>query len=173
MVLSSKADNAIESLIWCIVDLPMNDGRILTSRMDASTKSAILRVLSEWHLDEPARTDVTNVLNTLQDRQADRNFIAHGTWGTLKRRNVATALSLRPKSAPGEVIAEIFPEERFDQIKRDMDAAIKTLARVEDVLAPSRQRWSGRRPQGRPSHPPAQAKQTPRSRDGRPLSSRE
>jgi hypothetical protein len=50
-----------------------------------------------------------SIMHKIEDRQADRNFVVHGTWGTLLPENVPVALSLPPKAVPSEVMSETFP----------------------------------------------------------------
>jgi hypothetical protein len=77
---------------------------------------------------------------TIEERQADRNFIAHGTWGTLMPDGVPMALSLRPKSAPGEVVAESFTDKRMNEIIDDISVGIHALMAVTNHLIASRHR---------------------------------
>jgi hypothetical protein len=67
----------------------------------------------------------THLLYYIGIYQEDRNFIVHGSWGTLAPDNVPICTSLRPKSpTPGEVIAETFTEERMLNLINGINEAI-------------------------------------------------
>jgi hypothetical protein len=93
-----------------------SDGRIITERMDSSTLLRILRALGNRHLGEPLITEFLSIMDKIEDRQADRNFIVHATWGTLLPDNFPVGLSMRPKAEPGKVMSETFPHERMHAI---------------------------------------------------------
>jgi hypothetical protein len=93
----------LNDVIWRLLKLHVEDGRALTTRMDAVTKIAILRKIAPRYLEGEALTEFLKVMKLADDVRDDRNFIAHGNWGTAPSDGVALALSLRGKADPGEV----------------------------------------------------------------------
>jgi hypothetical protein len=130
----SKLENAMQDTIWHFLRLEMSDGRIVTERMDAATLIRILRALGNRHLGEPLLHEFLSTMDKIEDKQEDRNFIVHGTWGTLLPDNVALGTSLRPKAAPGEVIGEVFPPERMHAIVQEISTALDFLVRLMSQL---------------------------------------
>jgi hypothetical protein len=144
VVVWSKLEAAMDDTIWHFLKLDMEDGRIVTTRLDARTKATMIRSLSEWHLSKDDQDGLATVLTVISERQDDRNFIAHGTWGTLLPDNVPIAMSLRPKSPnPDEVTAETFPERRMHEIVNDVAWAIDQLVRLMTALRASQDKQNG------------------------------
>ena len=104
----SRLEGALDDLIWTLTGLTFEDGRVLTSRTDAKTKISMLQALAPRHLRDPLLREVEEALVLADTRRDDRNFIMHGSWGTITPMNEATALSLRAASEPGEVTSEFF-----------------------------------------------------------------
>jgi hypothetical protein len=130
----SKLENAMQDTIWHFLRIDTSDGRIVTERMDAVTFLRILRALGNRHLNEPLLHEFLSTMDKIEDRQEDRNFIVHGTWGTLMPDNLPLAMSLRPKAAPGEVISETFPPGRMNAIVREITGALDFLVRLMPQL---------------------------------------
>ena len=130
----SKLENAMQDTIWHFLNVPMSDGRIVTERMDAGTLLRILRALGKRHLENPLLDQFLSIMDKIEDRSEDRNFVVHGTWGTLLPDNVPVALSLRPKALPGEVMSETFPAHRMLEIVRDITTALDFLMKLMPVL---------------------------------------
>jgi hypothetical protein len=140
---SGHAEAAMQDAIWNILNVPMEDGRILTARMNANTKLQWLRALAKRHLHGDLLEELTKSLDRLEVCMDDRNFVVHGAWGTRIAAtwgdgDVPIALSLREKSKPDEIIAETFPEDRMQQIVRDMTEAKDDLRAWSDRLLASR-----------------------------------
>jgi hypothetical protein len=136
---------AMQDAIWRILNVPMEDGRILTGRTDASTKLQWLRSLSKRHIRGELFEQLQLVLKTIEDRMDDRNFIVHGVWGTMTFKeyghgDVPMALSLRRKSLPHEVASETFPNERMTEIIADVAGAKADLKAWMELLSASRKK---------------------------------
>jgi hypothetical protein len=109
-----KAGACIEDFIWVLLDLKIEDGRIMTGRVDAVGKIRMLRKLGEQKLPESLFHRLSPVLDQVAAIREDRNFIAHGTWGRTKPAYTHVCLSLRPEAlAPDQIVSETFPEVRM------------------------------------------------------------
>jgi hypothetical protein len=135
VVLWSKLEGAMQDTTWSFLRIGISDGRILTGGMQAESLLRILRALGNRHLKEPILGEFLSMMDLIQDRQEDRNFIVHGTWGTLMPNNVPIGLSLRPKSTPGQVIGETFSRERMSSIAQDLLRCLTYLATFLPQLA--------------------------------------
>jgi hypothetical protein len=120
--------------IWHFLKIDMSDGRIVTERMDAGTLLRILRALGNRHLEGPLLHEFLSAMDKIEDRMEDRNFVVHGTWGTLLPENIPVALSLRPKALPGEVMSETFPRHRMHEIVRDVMSGLEFLMKLMPQL---------------------------------------
>jgi hypothetical protein len=126
----SRLEGMLDDMIWTLTGLSFEDGRVLTGRMDAKTKIAILQVIAPRYLTDPTLTKVEEALVLADSLRDDRNFIMHGSWGTIMPLNHATALSLRAASAPGEVTSESFSRHRMLEIISRIHQAKQTLLNV-------------------------------------------
>jgi hypothetical protein len=136
----SKLEANIDDTIWHFLNFNLDEGRVITNRLNADLKITLLRSLAHAYLSEEDFNEVeTRLLYYIAIYQEDRNFIVHGSWGTLMPENVPVCTSLRPNSpTPGEVIAETFPEERMINLINGINEAITGLkilmARLDAAL---------------------------------------
>jgi hypothetical protein len=133
----AKLEVAMQDAIWNILNVRFEDGRVLTARMDARIKLQWLRTFSQRHISGDELTNLTEILDLIELRQDDRNFIAHGTWAILHPDNVPVAMSLRQKSPPDKVITESFPEwimcDIIADIRKSRDALVAWMARPDSL----------------------------------------
>lgn len=123
----SRLEASLDDLIWTLTGLSFEDGRVLTGRTDAKSKISMLHVLAPRYLKAPGLAGVEQALVLANSLRDDRNFIMHGSWGTLMPLSVPIVLSLRLASAPGEVTSETFSRERMIGIINDMQKARRAL----------------------------------------------
>jgi hypothetical protein len=109
----SRVESLLNDVLWNILGLSFEDGRVLTGRADAITKIALLQLIAPRHLTGEHLAGLLVLLDTADALREDRNFIVHGSWGTLMPDNLPVAASLRPKSKPDEVMSETFSRERM------------------------------------------------------------
>ena len=113
----SKLEAAMEDMIWMLLDLEDEDGKFLTKRLGADAKVQLLRGIGSRHIsDEALLAKFNETMRYVDELKECRNFIAHGTWGTLMPDDIPVALSLKPKSEVGEVISETFSVDRMEGI---------------------------------------------------------
>jgi len=136
----SRLEAGLDDLVWHFLDLSDNDGRQVTARLDARSKGQMLRPLGARYLASAEAAYFNELLNRVGDLQANRNFIAHGIWGTIQPENVAIAMSLRPEATLGEIMSETFPSPRMEDILADIGRVIHELVKFRDALASLRQR---------------------------------
>jgi hypothetical protein len=110
----SKLEACMEDFIWSLLDIPIEQGRVMTLRTDAVGKIRMLRRLGEMVLTEAQFHTLSPTLDEIDVIREDRNSIAHGTWGRTAPSMVHVCLSLRPQGlAPDQVVSETFPETRM------------------------------------------------------------
>ena len=135
----------MHDLIWTLVGLSMEDGRVLTEKQDAVRLIDILYVLGERHLpehqstgDAPSfREQFLQVIDKIQHLRRDQNFILHGSWGKLD--GIPGAFSLREKSESArEFLFETFPHERLRDIANNIAGCTKFLTLVVGIVEASR-----------------------------------
>src|SRR5215813_12886251 len=92
----SHLELVLEKLIWHFLKLVPDDGRIITSTLDARPKVRMVRELAKRHVKNRAiRKQLREVIDVIENMQGDRNFVAHGVWSTLMPDNTPIAISLR------------------------------------------------------------------------------
>lgn len=127
----SRLEGALDDMIWTLTGLCFEDGRVLTKLTDAKTKIAMLQALAPRYLIDPALAKIEEALILADAVRLDRNFIVHGSWGTIAPMNEATAVSLRAKSAPDEITSESFSRGRMLEI---LDRIHQVKIAVYDVI---------------------------------------
>jgi hypothetical protein len=129
----------LDILIWLLVKMSDEDGRILTPRIDANQKIQILRVLSRMNATELFESLKFNeLLNKIDELRDDRNFLVRGTWCTLMPDNEPFGSSLRQKAEPGMISSETFPEARMNEIIQNIKLSIQYLRGFTEAIVASR-----------------------------------
>lgn len=67
-----------DDLIWHLLDLDDEDGKIMTSRNDSNRKVQLIRSLAANHLSPTKFGELKRLPDTITALQEDRNFIVHG-----------------------------------------------------------------------------------------------
>jgi hypothetical protein len=112
----SKLEACMEDFIWSLLKVEIEQGRVMTARVDAVGKIRMLRELGHLELPEAMFHRLSLTLDEIDVLRDDRNFIAHGSWGRTKvdMTMVHVCVSLRPKApSPDQVVSETFPEKRM------------------------------------------------------------
>jgi hypothetical protein len=145
----SKLEACMEDFIWRLLDVPIEQGRIVTLRTDSVGKIRMLRQLGELILAEAQFHRLSPTLDEIDVLREDRNSIIHGTWGRSGPGGVHICLSLRPKGlAPDQVVAESFPEARIRSIIDATDRTKWVLIDLMNELPASPNRPPQQRPGG-------------------------
>jgi hypothetical protein len=118
----SHLEATLDDLIWHFLDLCDEDGRIITSSLDARPKIELAGKLADRYFSGDQLDTLKATLNTIGDLRLDRNFIVHGVWGSIAPdKRLAAALSFRPKAPPGHIALETFPPIRMTSIADGID----------------------------------------------------
>jgi hypothetical protein len=134
----SKLENDIEAAIWAFWGLNIDNGRVITTRLNADIKIDLLRALANTYLKGDLLSDILQCIEFISGYKEDRNFIVHGAWGTLMPENVPVCGSIRPKAPPGEIISETFPKQRMLDIINGILEAKNNIRTLTDLLDASR-----------------------------------
>lgn len=135
IALWSKLEAAMDALVWEFLGTGMEDGRLVTTELNANAKIQILRSLGNRHLpNETNRRHFAETMKYVGELKEARNFIVHGTWGTLKPENVPIAASLKPKTQPDEVVSETFSQERMEGIRDGIGVACDRINKLCNLL---------------------------------------
>jgi len=97
--------------------------------MQPENKIAMLQTLVPRHFDEAKSRAIQIALDYAELIREDRNFMAHGLWGTLTPDNITMVASVRTKSDPENIICEAFPHERLRAIIDGTKKVIRILRR--------------------------------------------
>jgi hypothetical protein len=131
----TSVDSNLEMMIWEFLRIDELDGRIVTSKMDARNKLQMLRALVNRHLTLPEHLEkAKRTINEIDQLRDERNFVAHGNWGTLMPEGVPIAASLRKKSDIEEVVSETFPESRMRAIIAGNEASLNAIRQIGAML---------------------------------------
>jgi len=132
----SRIEGILEDFIWHLLELEMEVGRTVTTRLDATAKIKMIRDLSEMKLSQPLFHRLSPILDQIDVLRDDRNLIMHGTWGR-NELGVPIALSLRAKPlAPNQLVSEEFSDTRMRKIVSGIETArLKLMALMKDLDA--------------------------------------
>ena len=165
----SHLEATLDDLIWHLLDLCDEDGRIITDGLDAIRKIEMARKLAERYFSDDQLETLKAVLKTVDDLRLDRNFIIHGIWGSIApAKRLAAALSFRPKAPPGQVALETFPPIRMKSIADGIDNARFAIVELTRQLQPLRQRQHKESLPSTATHLPNPPKKRNRRRDDQP-----
>jgi hypothetical protein len=74
----SRTEQAIEELIWHFLGLPISEGRVITSPLDAKYKISMLRGLGIQRIKGNRIKDFHTVIKRLRSLYEHRSTMAHG-----------------------------------------------------------------------------------------------
>lgn len=138
-------EGIMQDTLWSLVEVPIEVGRIVTAKADANTKLQWLNAFAKVRLSGADLEALTVILGEIDLARDDRNFMMHGSWGTLQPDNVPTCASVRAKGNPTEVVSETFSYERMDAIINSIENGRLGLMAWRKQLEASRQK-SAQRP---------------------------
>jgi hypothetical protein len=114
----SSLEATAESMIWDLLRLPYDEGRIVTQNMDAGRKFAMLHELLDMRIPESSslRPD-KKIWSAIETTRASRNIAAHGIWAMVDNINPVV---VRYRSSAGSqmVMGEAFPLLRLQAVQR-------------------------------------------------------
>jgi hypothetical protein len=123
----TRLEQAIEEVAWRLLRVGVDEGRIVTARLDARHKMMLARQLAERHLEKKEADEFLEVLGHIEDLYAQRNLMAHGQWVTLKPEDLPAVMSLREKLPEGvsrqEVISTVMPVDGIKAVVENMQLA--------------------------------------------------
>lgn len=130
----SKLEYNMDDLIWAMLKLDFESGKLITNRMDAVSKIRLIRQLGPLVLTETQFHTISPVMDRVDILREDRNFIIHGTWGMLLPENIPICSSLRPSTDPDQVAAETFPDTRMMGIAIGIQNAVRRIGLLRNEL---------------------------------------
>jgi hypothetical protein len=137
----SKLETDIDAAIWAFLDLDIEKGRVITAKLNTDVKVDLLRALINTYCAGEVLDEFLRVMDFIGGYKEDRNFVVHGSWGTLTPENIPICGSIRPKAPnPSEVVAETFPKERMLNIINGILEAKQNLRTLMDLIEGSRKK---------------------------------
>jgi hypothetical protein len=137
----SKLETDIDGAIWAFLDLEIDKGRVITTKLNTDVKVDLLRALINTYCAEEVLDAFLGVMDFIGGYKEDRNFVVHGSWGTLTPENTPVCGSIRAKSPkPDEVVFETFPRERMLAIINGILEAKENLRTLMDMIEGSRKK---------------------------------
>ena len=134
----SWLEDTIESVIWLLLGVSMDDGRVFTAKADANRKIQWLCALARLKLSDAERDQIDPLLKELNELRVIRNFVVHGSWAILQPDGIHIAMSTWENSPPGVVSSETFPDWRMEEIGRRIELAKIVIMSWEKKHAASR-----------------------------------
>lgn len=132
----SRLETILDTLIWHFLKLDMEDGRVVTATLDARPKIRMLRQLTKRHVPSRSmKAQLMSLYEVVEGLQEDRNFMAHGLWGTAMPDNVPAAASIRPRVNPFHVETRSFPTENVKETAALIRDLADHIGEVPDQLA--------------------------------------
>jgi hypothetical protein len=92
----SRLESAVEELTWAFLKRAPDDGRIITSPLDAKYKISMLRGFGIKIIKGHSLKKFHKAIKLLRNLYDHRNIIAHGNWVTLSNGKFAS-VSLKRK----------------------------------------------------------------------------
>ena len=139
IVLWSKLEAAMEDTIWMFLNLDDEYGKVVTKRVSTDAKVQLLRAIGSRHISDQALLEKFNeTMKYVDELKVDRNFIAHGVWGTLMPDDIPVALSLKLKADVGEIMSETFSVERMEAISEGIRVMLQRLVDLPEQLGKPR-----------------------------------
>jgi len=118
----SRLEHAMQDVLWQMIGVPIEDGRILTANADASRKLQWLGSFAKKNLAGSELDELKATFALIDAARQDRNFIIHGSWGLIMPGEIPMCMSVKEKGPdPTEIITESFPAERMEDIIRVTD----------------------------------------------------
>lgn len=142
----SKLETDIDGAIWAFLDLDIDKGRLITTKLNTDVKIELLRALVKTYCAGDLLDDILRVIDFIGGYKEDRNFIVHGSWGMLTPENVPLCASIRPQAPPGEVICETFPKARMLNIINGILEAKENLRTLMSLIETSRKKGGSQEP---------------------------
>jgi hypothetical protein len=144
----SKLEGVMDDLIWTMLKLQFETGKAITNRFDASGKIKLIRQIAPFTLTESQLHRLSPLIDRIDFRREDRNFIAHGSWGTLMPDRIPICSSLRPTANSDQVVAETFPDTRMREIADEIESLKLRLVPLKDEFGTSPHKPDEPHPEG-------------------------
>lgn len=132
----ARLEGVMQEIVWRLLKLDFEDGRALTGRADADRLITILRSIAPRHVKEPKLEALLHTLDVVDQLREDRNFIVHGSWGTVMPDMDAISTSIRPKATPFEVVSEVFTHDQMRAIIKEILLSRKMLTGLINLHEP-------------------------------------
>jgi hypothetical protein len=123
----SDVELVIGLLVWAILNVDEDDGKIISAAVDASVKVTWVRAFAARHLELEDQREIAEILSKLDAIRESRNLIVHGQWCTMRDTGDPVAISLRLKTEYGGVLSETFPHQRLHDLIKDCYSAKATI----------------------------------------------
>jgi hypothetical protein len=144
----SRVDGILEDCIWELLNVKIEVGRVITARLDASSKIKMIRALSPVILTEAQLHKIVPIIDRVDILREVRNQIIHGLWGR-NEWGIPFAISLRTKPLErDQVVSEPFPDTRLQEILAEIQNSILALTSLMRELRSSRDRLPRQHPEG-------------------------
>ena len=157
----SRFESSMELLIWELFGLDMAYGRIITTRLDASSRIQMLKLLGKQVFSGVNLLKFEKYLNEIDQIRDDRNFIIHATWFTRHPGQIPMAFSMRPKSDPTHVVGETFPNKRMTVLISSSLHLTQVMNAYREIIVQERAKSQAQSPESSPNPQPNPEDQIP------------
>jgi hypothetical protein len=80
----SRLDHSLDEVIWSLLRFPVDDGRVITARLDLTYKLNLLRGLAQRRLSKDDLGALSEIIKRINDLNEFRVLIVHGLLVTVK-----------------------------------------------------------------------------------------
>jgi hypothetical protein len=80
----SRLDHSVDEVIWSLLRSSVDDGRVITARLDLTYKFNLLRGLAQRRLSKDDLGALFEIIKKINDLNEFRVLIIHGLWVTVQ-----------------------------------------------------------------------------------------
>src|ERR1035437_3922138 len=86
VIVWARIEAMLQDIIWLLFGMDLAEGRLITARLDVRPKLAMVEALAPRRImDAALLATLLDAVDIIRLRHGDRNFIVHGSWGTIVR----------------------------------------------------------------------------------------
>jgi hypothetical protein len=127
----SRLDHSIDEVIWSLLQMQPDDGRVITAALDLKYKLNLLRGLSERRLSKNDRGSLSGIIKRINELNEFRVLIVHGLWVTLSPQDTPAVQYLRGKlpddAGFNEVVTTETPSDLMKKLIHNTTAIMNYL----------------------------------------------
>jgi hypothetical protein len=134
----SRLEHSINEIIWALLRVSVEDGRIITASLDTRYRLNLLRALGDRRLAEIDVKLLSDLIKKINELNEYRNLIVHGLWVTILPDDAPAVQSLRGKlpddAGANEVVTTVMSAELMHGVIDRIVFMMNYLINVRETL---------------------------------------